>query len=96
MEGNYEAYKNKRGQSTVEYVLLVTAVLAVIIAFVSTKNGGFQGQMNTTLNDTVTGQVGELWSDQGLAGSYDGQAPYAMAVPSFVFGTRLLRLKGTS
>jgi len=42
--------KNKRGQSTVEYVLLVTAVLVVIIAFVSTKNGGFQGQLNSSLN----------------------------------------------
>ena len=27
--------KNKRGQSTVEYVLLVTAVVAAIIAFVT-------------------------------------------------------------
>jgi Flp pilus assembly pilin Flp len=42
--------KNKRGQSTVEYVLLITAVLVVIIAFVSTKNGGFQGQLNSSLN----------------------------------------------
>jgi Flp pilus assembly pilin Flp len=31
--------KNKRGQSTVEYVLLVTAVVAVIIAFVSHQKG---------------------------------------------------------
>ena len=43
--------KNKRGQSTVEYVLLVTAVVAVIIAFVTVNNnGGFQAQLNSTLN----------------------------------------------
>jgi Flp pilus assembly pilin Flp len=42
--------KNKRGQSTVEYVLLVTAVLVVIIAFVSAPKGGFQGQLNSSLN----------------------------------------------
>ena len=42
--------KNKRGQSTVEYVLLVTAVLAVIIAFVTSNKGAFQTQLNQTLN----------------------------------------------
>jgi Flp pilus assembly pilin Flp len=43
--------KNKRGQSTVEYVLLVTAVIAVIIAFTTgTNKNGLQDQLNTTLN----------------------------------------------
>jgi Flp pilus assembly pilin Flp len=43
--------KNKRGQSTVEYILLVTAVVAVIVAFVSGSGGnGFQNQLNATLN----------------------------------------------
>ena len=55
--------KNKRGQSTVEYVLLVTAVVAVIIAFVSgSGNGGFQSQLNTTLNSAVQEMASE--SDQ--------------------------------
>jgi len=46
--------KNKRGQSTVEYILLMTAVVAVIIGFVATQNkGGFQDQMNQTLNGAV-------------------------------------------
>ncbi len=30
--------KNKRGQSTVEYVLLVTAVVAVMIAFATSQS----------------------------------------------------------
>jgi Flp pilus assembly pilin Flp len=51
--------KNKRGQSTVEYVLLVTAVLAAIIAFVSTKGTGLQAQMNTTLNQ-ATSDIGDM------------------------------------
>jgi uncharacterized protein (UPF0333 family) len=46
--------KNKRGQSTVEYVLLVTAVLAVIIAFESQQGThSLQGQMNSTLQQAA-------------------------------------------
>jgi len=47
--------KNKRGQSTVEYILLVTAVVAVIIVFVGSQGkGGFQEQFNSTLNSATT------------------------------------------
>jgi uncharacterized protein (UPF0333 family) len=43
--------KNKRGQSTVEYILLVTAVVAVIILFLTNQNqGGFVQTLNSTLN----------------------------------------------
>ena len=45
--------KNKKGQSTVEYVLLVTAVLAVIIAFVTGNGSMFKSQLNSTLNQTT-------------------------------------------
>ncbi len=45
--------KNKKGQSTVEYVLLVTAVLAVIIFMVTGKNSGLQTQLTSTLNSTI-------------------------------------------
>jgi hypothetical protein len=51
--------KNKRGQSTVEYVLLVTAVLAVIIAFVAGNNNVFQSQLCGTLN-SVTQDINDL------------------------------------
>ena len=64
--------KNKRGQSTVEYVLLVTAVLAVIIAFVTSKNGGFQTQLNTTLN-TATSDMSTIATT--LSSSHAAQAP---------------------
>jgi Flp pilus assembly pilin Flp len=45
--------KNKRGQSTVEYILLVTAVIAVIIALVTSNNSGVKGQLNSTLNTAI-------------------------------------------
>ena len=74
--------KNKRGQSTVEYVLLVTAVLAVIIAFVSGSNGGFQVKLNATLNTAANEMNAEMYqlsqshphnpgSDQGIPTGYN-------------------------
>ena len=45
--------RNKRGQSTVEYILLVTAVVAVIIAFVTGNNSIFKTQITSTLNQTT-------------------------------------------
>ena len=49
--------KNKRGQSTVEYVLLVTAVIAVIIAFTTgTGSNSFKNQLCGTL-DSVAGDI---------------------------------------
>jgi Flp pilus assembly pilin Flp len=56
--------KNKRGQSTVEYILLVTAVIAVMIVF-SVSGGGLQGQLNSTLNTFATAINSE-------SGAYDG------------------------
>jgi len=41
-----------KGQSTVEYILLVTAVIAVVILFTSTPNGLFPQRLNQVLNDT--------------------------------------------
>ena len=73
--------KNKRGQSTVEYVLLVTAVLAVIIAFVTSKNGGFQTTLNTTLN-TATGDMSTISGT--LSGSHQaGNASTANITPPY-------------
>ncbi len=46
--------KNKRGQSTVEYILLVTAVIGVMIVFTTNKDTGVQQQLNSTLAETLT------------------------------------------
>ncbi len=45
--------KNRKGQSTVEYILLVTAVVAVMIMFTTNKNSGLQSKLNSTLDDTA-------------------------------------------
>ena len=46
----------KKGQSTLEYIILVTGVIVVILGFVGTKTGPFQ----TTLNSTLNGAVGKM------------------------------------
>jgi len=52
--------KNKRGQSTVEYILLVTAVVAVMVIFATNNNqGGFRNTLNSTLTQT-TADVGTM------------------------------------
>jgi len=51
--------KKTKGQSTVEYVLLVSAVLAVIIALTTNKNTGFQQKLTNTVNTTMSGMEKE-------------------------------------
>ena len=53
--------KNKRGQSTVEYILLVAAVIAVMIAFTTSPTGGLQSQLNSALGTAAT-QIGDVGS----------------------------------
>ena len=43
-----------KGQSTVEYILLVTAVTLVVVLFTTSKGpGSFQGGLNQVLNETT-------------------------------------------
>jgi len=53
--------KNKRGQSTVEYILLVTAVIAVLIAFATNKSGPLQTQLNSTMGQ-FSNEIGDVAS----------------------------------
>ena len=46
---------HKRGQSTLEYVLLVTAVIVVIIGIVVSPSSPFRSTLNTTLNSSIGG-----------------------------------------
>lgn len=41
---------NKKGQSTVEYILLVTAVIAVVILFMTGDKSKFQERLTNTLD----------------------------------------------
>jgi len=43
--------RSNKGQSTVEYILLVTAVIGVIVLFTTGKGpGSFQNSMNSVFN----------------------------------------------
>ncbi len=46
--------KNKRGQSTLEYIILVTAVVAVLLVFLG-PSGIFRSTYNSTLNTVTDG-----------------------------------------
>ena len=50
---------NKRGQSTVEYILLVTAVVVVMVLFLLNNNAPFQNKLNSTLK-SVTTDIGTM------------------------------------
>ena len=47
--------KKKKGQSTLEYIILVVAVVAVLVGFLATSNGGFQTAVNSTLSSGTSG-----------------------------------------
>ena len=46
--------KKKTGQSTVEYIILVAAIIALLLVFLS-KNGIFQTAFNSTLSTGTSG-----------------------------------------
>jgi uncharacterized membrane protein len=46
--------KKKKGQSTVEYIILVAAILAALIVFLR-PGGVFQDAFNDTVNDGIKG-----------------------------------------
>ena len=49
--------KKKLGQSTVEYILLFTAVVGILIAFLINNEGGFKNKINETLSSGTEGMV---------------------------------------
>jgi len=50
-------YKNrkKKGQSTLEYIILVTGVIAILIIFLNPTNGIFNSAFNATLKTGTNG-----------------------------------------
>ena len=47
--------RHKRGQSTLEYVLLVTAVIVIIIGLVASPTSPFRRTLNSALNSSLNG-----------------------------------------
>lgn len=62
--------RHKKGQSTLEYVLLVTAVVVVLIAFLTSNRSPFKTTLNATLNKTtqVMDAASNRWSN-GVRGA---------------------------
>jgi hypothetical protein len=47
--------KKKKGQSTLEYIILVTGVIAVLLFFLNPNGGLFNTAFNTTLTKGTNG-----------------------------------------
>ena len=47
--------KKKKGQSTLEYIILVTGVIAILIVFLNPTNGIFNKAFNQTLTQGTNG-----------------------------------------
>ena len=47
--------KNKKGQSTLEYIILVTAVVAVLLVFLAPGTGVFSKTLNGSLQKVSNG-----------------------------------------
>lgn len=62
----YKGQKREKGQSTVEYILLAAAVIAVLVLFLR-PGGPFSGAYNSALED-ASGSMNVM--SGRLAGSY--------------------------
>lgn len=49
--------RKKKGQSTLEYIILVTGVIAILIVFLNPTNGIFNTAFNQTLQTGTNGMV---------------------------------------
>lgn len=54
-----QTLRHGSGQSTVEYILLVTAVIAVLILFTTSTSTGLRPKLNSTLT-SVTDTIGDM------------------------------------
>ena len=50
--------RNKKGQSTIEYIILVTGVISVLIIFLGSPTSPFRTHLNQTLETVTEGMEG--------------------------------------
>lgn len=60
--------RKKKGQSTLEYIILVTGVIAILIVFLNPTNGVFVKAFNSTLQQGTNGM-------QNMAERLSGSRP---------------------
>lgn len=53
---SYNEIGNREGQSTIEYILIVAAVLAAVLVFLS-NNGIFQNALNATYDTDINSML---------------------------------------
>lgn len=53
---SYDETGNSKGQSTVEYILVVAAVIAAMLIFAS-RNGIFQNALNATYDTNINSML---------------------------------------
>lgn len=58
--------KKKKGQSTLEYIILVTGVIVVLLVFLNPQGGVFNKAFNSTLAEGTNGMLNMA---QRLSGS---------------------------
>lgn len=51
--------KNRKAQSTLEYIILIAAVIAVMLIFLAGENSPFRSALNSTLED-ATNSMSEM------------------------------------
>jgi len=61
--------KKKKGQSTIEYIILVATIIGALLLFLG-NNSVFQTALNDTLSQGTNGMVNMA---QRLAGSHEGR-----------------------
>ncbi len=52
----YNDMKSRKGQSTIEYILVVAAVIAAMLIFTS-RSGIFQNALNATYNTNINAML---------------------------------------
>lgn len=65
-----KAKNRKKGQSTLEYIILVTGVIAILLIFLNPTTGVFNNRFNATLGD-ATGSMQNM--ARRLNASYPNQ-----------------------
>ena len=79
--------RSRSGQSTVEYILLVTAVIGVMIFFLTNSNG-LQGKLNSTLGTASNGiedMSNRLHNSQAASGNAASPGPGVHVDPTAGF-----------
>lgn len=78
----YKAARGNSGQSTVEYIVLVTAVIGTIILFMNGPNSVFQKKVNTTLDTATEGMTNRASALDNSHPQANFTAPAAVKVDS--------------